>query len=486
MAGYSYQDFMYEYFQAKNMDFASDQFSWNNLGAGAYLKEGKATMSSGKGENTLIAFFSRATYNYDDRYLFTASLRREGSSRFGVNNKWGSFPAVSFGWRINNEGFMDHISWLNDLKIRAGYGVTGNQMSENYVSIPRINSQQYVLNGDEWILTYGPSSNPNADLKWEEKHEINIGFDFSAIDSRLGLTFDWYKRENKDLLYVVQASVPSLIYSSIWANVGDMESKGVELTFYGEPVRSKDLNLGLAVNISHNSSRLVSLSNNKYVSAAKYREFGYLGSPGILGNTIRLEEGGKVGNFYGFHYQGLTDNGKWIFEDLNDDDKITEEVDEKVIGNGVPKYFLGLTANLRYKQFDLALSMKGAFGFDILNTKEIYYGNPYTFPSNNLLISALDKHKKLNDIPQYSDYYLEKGDYLKISNLSVGYNFNTAALGQYISRIRIYAGADNLHTFTSYSGIDPEINSTGFETGVDYRGFYPRTCMLTFGLNVNF
>lgn len=455
-------------------------------GEGGYLKEGKAQINSGKGSNKLIAFFGRATYNYDDRYLLTASLRREGSSRFGKNNKWGLFPAVSGGWRISNEAFMKEIEWLSDLKLRAGYGVTGNQMGSNYISIARMSNQRYIWHDDSWILSYGPTSNANPDLKWEVKHEVNVGFDIAALDNRIGATFDVYQRKNKDLLYQVKAAVPSLIYDNIWANVGTMKSNGVELVVYGTPIQKKDLVWNVSANISYNKSRLESLSNDKYVSAAKYLEFGYLGAPGILGNTIRLEEGGEVGNFYGFHYLGLTDDGKWIFEDLDGDKIIQKEKDQKVIGNGVPKFFAGLTTNVSYKRFDLSVSLKGAFKFDILNVKEIYYGNPYTFPSNNLLLSALGKHKNLKDSPQYSDYYLEKGDYLKISNVTLGYNINTSWFGNYLNRLRVFISGDNLYTFTGYSGMTPELTSHGFETGIDYRSFYPRTRMFTFGINASF
>ncbi len=485
MGGYSYQEFMSEGFNAKNQNFSSDAFLWNNLGNGTYLKEGKAEMESDKKSNKLIAFFGRLNYDYNEKYLLSASIRREGSSRFGVNHKWGNFPAVSAGWRISKESFMKEFNWLSDLKIRAGYGLTGNEMSSDYISIARMGQQKYILDGRDWILSYGPSTNPNPDLKWEVKHEANFGFDASLLKDRMGITFDIYNRKNTDLLYEVQASVPGLIHNKVWANVGDMESNGVELVLSGVPILRKDLVWNVSANFSYNKSRLISLSSDQYVSAAKYLEFGYLGAPGILGNTIRLEEGGAVGNFYGFKYLGLTGDGKWIFEDVNKDNKYDDN-DKQVIGNGVPKYFAGLTTNLTYKRFEATMSLKGAFGFDVLNAKEIYYGNPFTFPSNNLLVSALGKNKEINDKPQYSDYYLEDGDYLKISSLTFAYNFDTKKISQFVSALRLYVSSDNLYTFTKYSGIDPELSSNGFTTGVDSRLFYPRTRTFTFGMNISF
>ncbi|MDR2473375.1 MAG: SusC/RagA family TonB-linked outer membrane protein [Tannerella sp.] len=485
LAGYSYQDFVSEGFSVENKNFSSDAFLWNNIGNGTYLKEGKAAMSSTKSSNKLIAFFGRVNYNFDEKYLLSASLRHEGSSRFGANHKWGNFPAVSAGWRVGNEDFMKDVKWLTDFKIRAGYGLTGNEMSSNYISLLRMGSQQYVLNNGEWTLTYGPSSNPNQNLKWEVKHEINFGFDAAFFNDRLGVSFDIYNRRNTDLLYQVQASVPSLIHDQVWANVGDMKSNGVEIVLHGTPVKHKYLIWNISANISHNISRLVSLSNDKYVSAAKYLEFGYLGAPGILGNTVRLEEGGLVGNFYGFKYQGLTDEGKWIFEDV-DNNNVYNDLDKQIIGNGMPKFVAGLTSNFMFRRVEATVSFRGAFNFDILNTKEIYYGNPNVFPSYNLLASALENHKDIKDIPQYSSYYLEKGDYIKVSNLTLAYNADIEKVIKHITSLKIYVAADNLFTFTGYTGIDPEVGSTGFATGIDNRTFYPRTCTYTFGLNIGF
>ncbi len=482
MGGYTYQDFVNEGFDAQNQNFSSDVFLWNNLANGTYLKDGKASMNSSKSSYKLIAFLGRLNYNYDEKYLLTASIRHEGSSRFGANHKWGNFPAISAGWRISNESFMKGLNWLSDLKLRAGYGLTGNQMTTNYISIARMGQQQYVLHNGEWIRSFGPSTNPNPDLKWEVKHEGNFGFDASLLKDRLGVSFDVYSRKNTDLLYQPQATVPGLIHDLVWANVGDMKSNGMELVLSGVPIMQKDLVWNVSTNISHNESRIVSFGG---VSAADFMEFGYLGAPGILGNTIRVEKGEKVGNFYGYKFMGFTENGKWIFDDI-DNNGVYNDKDKQIIGNGVPEYFAGLTTNLTYKRFELTLGLRAAFKFDVLNTKEIYYGNPYTFPSNNLLISALDKHKNINDIPQYSDYYLEKGDYLKISNLTFAYNFNTKKFSQFVSALRLYASADNLYTFTKYSGIDPEVASNGFTTGVDGRSFYPRTRTFTFGMNLSF
>lgn len=486
MGGYTYQDFMYEYFYAKNMGFITDAFGANNLVAGTYLKEGLAEMASSKESNKLIAFIGRGTYNFDNKYLMTATIRREGSSRFGDNYKWGNFPAVSIGWRISSEPFMENLEWLNDLKLRAGYGVTGTQMLTNYISIPRMTGQQYIMQGDKWVQGYGLSTNPNPDLKWETKKELNIGLDISALDNRVGMIFDVYMRNDNDLLYTVEAPMPPLVHSSLWANVGKMKSNGIEFTIFGVPIKTQDFRMNASMNFSYNKSKLQDMSNAKYISAANYIPIGTFPAPGNLGSIIRLEKNEEVGNFYGYKFLGFTDEGKWIFDEPTHPDGKYDDNDKQIIGNGVPKYFAGLSVDMSYKRFDLSLTFRGAFKFDILNMKEIYYANPSIFPAYNLMKSALDKHKDLNDIPQYSSYYLEKGDYVKLGNMTFAYRVNTQKFSKYISNLRIYVTGDNLLTITGYNGVNPELRSTGLETGIDYRTYYPRTRTFTFGVNIGF
>jgi len=485
MAGYSYQDFVKDRFYARNMGFITDAFGTDNLADGTYLRAGLANMGSAKQSNTLIAFFGRATYNFDNRYLLTATMRREGSSRFGDNHKWGNFPAISLGWRASSESFMQNMEWLTDLKVRGGFGVTGNQMSQNYISIPRMSGQQSILQGDKWVQGYGLSSNPNPDLKWETKEELNIGFDITTLDNRLGMTFDLYQRKQKDLLYQVQAPVPALVQPTMWANVGNMKSNGIELVIFGIPVKTKDFTMNASMNFSYNKSKMQSMSNDKYVSAATYIDLESFPAPGNLGSIIRLEENEEVGNFYGYKFLGFTDDGKWIFDDVDDSGTYNDK-DRQIIGNGVPKYFAGLTAGMSYKRFDLSLTFRGAFDFDILNMKEIYYANPSIFPANNLMKSALGKHKDINDIPQYSSYYLEKGDYVKLGNVTFAYRVNTQKFSKYVSSLRLYVTGDNLLTITGYDGVNPELRSTGLITGIDYRTYYPRTRTFTFGVNIGF
>ncbi|TKG95229.1 TonB-dependent receptor [Puteibacter caeruleilacunae] len=481
LGGYSYQDFTEEWFNAENKDFLSDAFTYNNLGAGNYIKDGKAGMGSGKKRNKLIAFFGRAIYNYDNKYLLTASVRREGSSKFGANNKWGWFPAVSLGWRLKEEDFLKNADYIDDLKFRVGYGVTGNQDLDEYQSLTRFGAgANYMFNGG-YTFSYGPSANPNPDLKWEKKKEFNIGVDFSLFNHKFGGTIDLYNRTTTDLLYEYTAQVPPMIHSSIFTNVGEMNNKGIELALNYNVFDKKDFSWDVDFNISYNKNELVSLSNEFYKKS--FQNMGGLPSPGNLGDAYRLQEGVAVGSFFGKKFKGFTEDGKWIFE--GQEDGVVSDEDKDFIGNGNPTVFAGLTNTVRYKRFDLTVFLRGAFDYDVLNLKRMYYANAKWLP-NNILKEGLTT--KLNDDPQYSDYYLEKGDFVKLDNVTLGYTFNVSKI-EYLSKCRLYISGQNLAVITDYSGIDPEVggrNASGLEPGWDGRGFYPRTSIYTLGVNIEF
>ncbi len=487
LAGYSYQYETTEAFNVNNNGFTTDGFLDWNLGAGSAIQNTtlpRPGMGSNKVDNTLIAFFGRVNYSFSDRYFLTAILRREGSSRFGANHKWGNFPAVSAGWVISEEAFMQDISLINQLKLRVGYGVTGNQGIPNYQSIVTLGTGGVYPQNGVYYQTYGPVRNPNPNLRWEQKAEWNFGLDFAILNNRVSGSIDVYNRTTKDLLYNYNAQQPSFVRDQIYTNVGSIRNSGVELQLSAIPVQNKNFQWNVDFTGNTQKNKLTQLSND--VFKANWLEFYGLPSPGALGNAFRLEEGGAVGNFYGKRFAGFTEDGKWQFykadgskapaNEMNNDDLV-------VIGNGVPKLQLALNNRFTYKNFDLTVFFRGKFMYDILNTKELYFGNKNWLP-NNLLKSAITTHNALNDAPQYSDYYLEKGDFVKLDNLTIGYSFHFNT--KLIRNMRLYITGRNLATFTSYSGIDPELQDTGFETGVDGRGFYPRTKSMAIGLTVGF
>ena len=485
--GYSYQYSTEETFSVNNNGFTTDGFLDWNLGSGSAINNDKLPrpgMGSNKFDNRLAAFFGRVNYAYNGKYFAQAILRREGSSRFGANHKWGNFPAASVGWTLSEEEFIQDVSLINNLKLRVGYGVTGNQGIPNYQSLVTLGTDGvYPING-VYYQTYGAARNPNPDLKWERKAEWNFGLDFGISNNRISGSLDVYRRNTTDLLYQYNAQQPPFVRNTLYTNVGSISNKGVELLLSATPIQKDNFSWDINLTASSQFNKLTKLSNEDF--KANYLEFYGLPSPGNLGNAFRLEEGGAVGNFYGKRFAGFNNDGKWLFfkadgskalaGDMNNDDLA-------IIGNGVPKYNAGLSNTFTYKNFDLTVFFRGKFDFDILNTKELYFGNKKWLP-NNVLESAIGKNKDLNDDPQYSDYYLERGNFVKLDNLTLGYKFNLNT--NYIRNMRLYVSGRNIATITGYSGIDPELQDTGFETGVDRRDFYPRTKSWTIGLNVGF
>ncbi|SDE02593.1 TonB-linked outer membrane protein, SusC/RagA family [Mucilaginibacter pineti] len=492
IAGYSYQYNVTESFSGQNAGFPNDGFGENNLTAGTFLLDGKSSLNSFKEDNRLIAFFGRVNYNYEDKYLAQFVFRREGSSKFGANHKWGSFPAVSLGWNITREDFMKSVTFLSNLKLRAGYGITGNQGFPNYQSLVTLNTgNPYITNidaagGETWRQTYGPDHNRNLDLRWEKKKELNIGLDFGLFNNAISGTLDVYNRKTTDLLENYDTQLPPFIQSTIFTNVGSIQNKGIELALTGQIVNKKDFSYSATITASTQSNKLISFSNDLY--NIPYREYAGINGNGALGNAIRTYPGGKLGEFFGHKFAGFTPDGDWLFYKADGVTKVgvdeitnTDKVD---LGkNGIPKYYASLTNSFRYKNLDLTIFLRGKFGYSILNTTELSYGNQVALP-NNVLKSATTTHKDLNGSYQYSDYYLENGSFVKVDNITLGYNFNFKT--KYIRNLRVYASGKNLATITSYKGVDPEIEDTGLAPGVENHGTYPRTRTITLGLNVGF
>jgi TonB-linked SusC/RagA family outer membrane protein len=487
LLGYSYQYNTYETFSMSNNGFTTDAFLDWDMGSGTALTNTKLPrpgMSSYKDDNTLIAFFGRINYNYADRYYLTAILRREGSSRFGTNNKWGNFPAISAGWNITNEEFFTNKDLINNLKLRVGYGVTGNQGFPNYQSMVLLGTGGVYPQDGVYYQTYGPTQNPNPFLKWEQKAETNVGLDFGLWSNRLTGSLDVYTRKTTDLLNQYTAQQPAYVSGSIWYNVGEVTNKGVELQLSGTPISNDNFTWTVDFAGNYQKNRLVQMSNDTFKS--NWMTFGGLPSPGNLGDAIRLEEGGEIGSFYGKRYAGINDEGKWLFYKADGSTGTAAEMNENdltYIGNGVPKYQASLGNRFNYKGFDLTVFFRGKFKYDILNTPDMYFGNQKWLP-NNVLQSAFDKHDAIKDDPQYSDYYLENGSFVKLDNVTLGYNFKFKT--QYIRNLYVYLTGRNIATITSYTGLDPELQDVGFDAGIDSRGFYPRTRSWTFGLNIGF
>ncbi|SFQ49565.1 SusC/RagA family TonB-linked outer membrane protein [Parafilimonas terrae] len=491
LGGYGYQENEYFNFYERNYDFPTDIFDYSNIQLGNALKEGKATLYSYKGETNLISFFGRLQYSFADKYLLLASIRREAASQlYGAKKPWGTFPSVSVGWHITKEGFMLHQTLFDDLKLRAGYGVTGNPPASLFLGVAQIGYGSYNYSNGQWIQTLAPTQNANPYLKWEEKQETNIGLDFSMLKGRISGSADYYIRRIKGLLYNYQVPSPPNLYSTTEANVGTMENKGFEVIVNFIPVQTKSFQWTTSVNFSTNSNKLISLSNDLYKATSDYFTTGYTGEP-IQTFTHIVYIGKGIGDFYGFKVTGLDDNGKWIYEGqdgkpVNYDDFAHSFEDKKVIGNGLPKYYAGWNNNFKYKAFDLSITMRGAFKYQVLNYQRMYYENP-TLQNYNRLKSAYDKPygKALLTAPlEFNSYYIENGDFWKVDNIVLGYTFSLHS--KYIKGLRLYASTINTLTITGYKGIDPEVNRLGLNPGDDDRDKYPTSRTYTFGVNVTF
>jgi TonB-linked SusC/RagA family outer membrane protein len=499
LGGYSYSLYSYKQFSAQNYDFPFDTYEWNNLGSGLYnggaAGQGQSAVGSTQNGSTLISFFGRVNYDFNNRYILTASLRREGSSKFGRNNKWGNFPAVSAAWRLSEETFIkDKLPWVDELKIRADYGITGNQDFDNYKSLLLYGGAGYFPYNGQYYQVYGPSSNVNPDLSWEKSVNFNVGLDFSILKNRISGSLDYYIRTNKDLLGDYSVPVPPNPQGTTFANVGTMKNYGIELALSGEVVKQE--NFGYTVNLafSYNRNKFISFSNQIY-QGGTFQDVAGLPAPGSPGNIQRIQEGHSIGEFYTLRSAGVNDAGALLV--YKKDGSIVQanlasNDDKQFVGNGLPKFIASMGNTFRYKRFDLGIFLRGTFGYKIFNTSAFYIGTPSSQSDANVLKSAYDSNSKYSLLKSNattsiaSDYFLENGAFLKIDNVSLGYRQPLKT--KYLNSVRVYAAGRNLHTFTGFTGGDPDlVQVNGLTPGVNTSlNYYPSTLQLIFGLQVTF
>ena len=488
VAGFSYQNFFYDGESIENKGFPTESMKYYQIGNGdaekTYLKA-----SSYRNSNTLIALFGRVNYNYADKYLVSASLRREGSSRFGKNNKWGLFPAVSLGWRVAGEEFMEEVSSVNDLKLRLGFGVTGNNLGSDLKSVALLsNGGTFWYNG-AYVNTYTVSQNVNPDLKWEKKYEYNLGVDFALLDNRLSGSFDTYYRHTKDLLWDYEVPTPPYQYPTLLANAGVMDSYGVELSISAIPVKTDDFTWTTTPTLSYNHNVITKLSDPEKGFNYKQTTSGGVGENGIMNtNTQILIEGQSVGTFYGYKLLTIKD-GVWYYQTPAGgviDSAGAAEGYRQPLGNAQPWFTFGWDNSFRYKNLDATVFFRGVVGNKILNLTRWAYG-PRASAADNIFMKDVSKtNTVLSNKEQFSDYYLEDGSYVKLDNITVGYTFKLKEKSL-IDHLRVYVTGQNLATLTAYSGQDPEVNTTSvWSAGIDYCDFYPTVATVLFGVNISF
>ena len=489
MVGYSYQYSQYEGFSAWNKDFPNDGLGADNLGSGELAKEeGEVLMSSYKNDAKLISFFGRVSYDFDGKYLLTASLRHEGSSKFGANNKWGNFPAVSAGWRISEEGFMKDAEWINDLKLRADYGVTGNQDFGSYLSINTMGGFGYYSYNGKYFQVWGPGKNVNPDLRWEKGKNWNVGVDFALLNNRIFGSVNYFNRTQQDLLGNYKVSVPPYLFDETFVNVGTMKNYGVEVDLNFKAIDTPEFGYDFSVIGSWMRNKFVDFSNSKYVGQDYYNVCS-TGDPYPFYNLQRIQKGESLGNFFMWKYAGFTSEGDWLVYDKDGDiirASQATEADRQVVGNGMPKFNLSTTHNFRYGNFDLSLFFRGAFGFHIFNIHDFYYGTR-NFTGNRLQ-KAYGKNFDINPNanPVVCDYFLERGDYLKLDNLTLGYTLPTPK-ARFMDKLRIYGTVKNLFTLTYFTGVDPSTYQVNGLTpgGQGSRTYYPSTRQFIIGLQLD-
>lgn len=505
MAGYSWeQSDDNDSFGLDVYNFYNDNSTFYNLNLANKMdwQNGGITGNGTLETLRMISFYGRANYSFDSKYLLQATIRRDGSSAFGSNNRWGTFPSTSLAWRISEEKFMKKLNLFDDLKLRVGYGVSGNSLGFGAYSA----IQTYTTSGwfnytdkngvQSSFHTLAPASNANPDLKWERTSMLNIGADFSLFGGRLSGILEYYIKRTSDLIYNYEVSTNRYPFNIMPANVGDISNKGIELTINAIPVKTKNFTWQTSLNLSHNKNNVESISNGEfsvdYIGSADPEIAGYSAN----GQVQRIMEGHPIGTFYTFEWAGYNDQGVSTFyvHDPKTGERTGETTtdpntdrDRAITGCAQPDLNLGWNNSLSYKNWSLDVFFTGVFGQDIYNaTAEQYSTIAFVKEGRNVLRNVATDHRATDTQSQApSDRWIENGSYLRLQSLTLGYNFGK--IGNWANSLKLYATCNNLFTLTGYSGRDPEINLGGLEPGMDRRtNFYPRTRSFLFGVNVNF
>ena len=500
LGGYSYQYFFNEGFGMQGGNFLTDAFTYNNLAAAQDFANGLGQVVSYANSNTLVAFFGRVNANISNNYFVSASARYEGSSRFGENEKWGLFPAVSAGVTLSN---LVEIPTVNSLKLRASYGVTGNQPRDSYISLQRFaQTGSFYYNG-VYGPSYGPVSNANPDLRWETKAELDFGLDFSMLDNRLSGTMDYYIRDTEDLLLTVDVPVPPNLFRQTLVNIGELQNQGFELSLSYLAINKPSMTWTTSANFATMSTKVVSLSKGDLSvgeGGVLYRA--NMGSPGQnTTNLVRVKEGDKLGQIWSVVVEDINANGTLKLKDLNGDGSFcTCDDDRQVNGNGLPDFTIGWNNQLTFGNWDATIFLRGSFGHDLFNSYRGFYENtePTTVINYNVVNTKYFDPAIRNALA--NDTHVEDASFVKLDNMSIGYTFPMQ--GKAVSRFRLYAAAQNLFVITDYTGVDPEVryvdtqdvDPNGFFTpdpdplasGIERRSTYFTTRTFTFGVNLSF
>lgn len=481
-------------------DFYNDAVKYYNLSYANKIDGMDGVESGAESTLRMISFYGRLNYSYASRYNFQATLRRDGSSAFGKNNRWATFPSVSAAWRIGEEEFIRNLGIFSDLKLRVGYGVSGNSLGFDAYSARRTYgvSGWFQYTDENGVTTdkhtLAATNNANLDLKWERTGMFNIGVDFGFFDSRLTGTIEYYDKRTSDLIYYYPVSTNRYPYGTMTANVGDISNRGIELTINAIPVQNDDWQWTTTLNLSHNRNRVEKLSNAAF--SVKYQDLGY---PWIAGNTNvavqRLMEGCPIGQFYTYEFAGHDENGIsqfWVHDPATG--KRTgektikpEDTDRTKTGSAQPKLTLGWTNNLSYKNWTLNLFFQGMFGNKIFNALRAQYNSVTLIKQGKNVLREALTNQNYGDVNSQSpsDRYIENGSFMRLSSMTLSYNFGK--LKGWVDNLSVYATCNNVFTLTSYKGADPEVSLGGLTPCIDWRkDYYPHTRTFMFGMKVSF
>jgi TonB-dependent starch-binding outer membrane protein SusC len=513
LTGYTYQKLTNEGFNAQNSSFPN-LFGYNNLGAGNAQPDNSTNrvVGSYKSEAILVGFLGRVTYNYNEKYLLTTNIRRDGSSRFGQNNRWGWFPSLSLGWRLKQEEFMQNLAFIDDLKIRAGYGVTGNQEGiADYAARQLYGpASSYFTNGG-FQTAYQFSQNANPDLKWETSAMTNVGLDFAFLGGRLSGSFEYYDKDTRDLLFDYPIAIGTrygseqltAVTNTLLANVGEINNRGVELAVDYLAIERGPFQWRTNVNLAHNRNKIVSLSSGIFqYNAASPRTYGSYGSgQGGIAAPVVLQEGKPIGQFYGPVFKGFntTDASKpeYIWEDFGGGGTDPFGKDRSYLGSAQPDLVFAWGNTLTYDRVDFSFLFRGALGHQIVNGPYIYSANPNRFPGNNVISDAFSTGIPEGLSPAFSSLWVEDGDFVRLDNWRLSYRLPT--FWQYLSNASVYVAGNNTFVLTKYRGVDPEPRlgatrdiyggadiAVNLSPGIEPITYYPKTRSFTVGVSLTF
>ena len=513
MAGYSYEHYLGRSTSQTGVDFVNETLGNENLQAG---NPERYRISNGLSETQLVSGLMRLNYGYDNRYLATFTARADGSSKFGSGNKWAIFPSGALSWNVHNESFLKDVEWLDVLKLRASYGISGNQGISPYQTLSRFGQHKYYYNGS-WQMAIGPgyqsgytgeggiyavwSGIANTNLKWETTAQLDFGLDVSLFGNRLNFTFDWYDKVTNDLLRERNIA-PSSGYDRMWVNDGVIKNTGIEMTLDGIMYSNRDWKIGGTLMFTRNRNRVLSLGNAIEAglmtdpnTGMQYEYYGNsLGQFRGYTNILAIDQPMYV--FYGYKVDGIVQSledgltagltggdaepGEFRYVDI-DGSGTVDEKDRTIIGDPNPDFLASLSLDVKWKNLDASIFFNGVFGNDVINTQR--FGQPSNNPLRWTTDNPNNNYPKLRDDRQtkFSDWWVEDGTFVRIQTVALGYTFPLRKQTKFMESIRLYMNVDNLFTFTKFKGYDPEVGANGI-----YNGGYPRLRRWTFGIDFNF